>query len=103
MSTHLRYPLAITRRPDGTASYAEVEQGSDEEIRRGIALLCDLRPGDLPWDDDLGIPDPLGSTSPTEAGAVIDQAIRQVETRRDITVDVTDTPVGRVLRPRITA
>ncbi len=98
--THLSWPPRLVPAPGGV-TFAEVEQGTTDEILQGVGMVCELRPGDLPWDDDLGIPRGLGSTDPEQASAQIDRAVSQIETRRPITVEVIDTADGRTFRPRI--
>ncbi|MCK9250341.1 MAG: hypothetical protein M0P31_15380 [Solirubrobacteraceae bacterium] len=102
---HLSWPLQLVPAPGGGRMLAQVEQGSDEEILRGVALLCELRPGDLPWDVDLGIPNPIGAATAGEhRDAALDRittAVRRIESRVPVTVDVLDTPDGRTLRPRL--
>lgn len=86
--------LAWPLRLDG-GDLATVEQDSLEEIRGGLLLACELRPGDLPWDEDLGIPDPLGATDPAEVAAELEDALREIDPRESIHVTVLDTAGGR--------
>ncbi|WP_138974444.1 hypothetical protein [Patulibacter medicamentivorans] len=99
--THLRWPPALSTRPDGSVAFATVAQDSDEEIRRGLAMACELRPGQLDWDPDLGVPDPLGSTDPDLAADLIQAALTDLEPRAAIVVDVRDSDNGRSIHPRI--
>lgn len=90
--THLKWPLELATARDGSITFATVEQDSPEEMRRSAGLLCELRYGQLPWDDDLGIPDPLGSTDPESAAAAISAALDDLDPRTTHAVDVIDDP-----------
>lgn len=87
----LAWPLRQVALPDGTVTLATVEQDSDEDVRRGLALICELRVGDLPWAEDIGIPDPMGSTDPAATAELIGAALRAADTRA-ATVEVTVIP-----------
>jgi len=101
VTERLRWPLETTTR-NGATTHASVRQGSLEEVRRGHALLCELRPGQLPWARNLGIPDPLATVDPDASAAAIEAAIADVDPRIPAHIDVIDTPSGRRLRLRIT-
>lgn len=98
MSLHLAWPPAVVTSPDGTQRFAEVEQDSSTEIRMAAALLCDVRPGQLPWATELGIPDPLGTNDPEGAAALIAAALNDQDGRAPIQVQVVDDATeGRTL------
>lgn len=99
----IRFPPELVTRPDGLIELATVEQDSPEEIRCGLVLACELRPGDLPWAEPLGIPDPLGETDPALAAAGIASALRAIDPRpAQIVVDVLDTADDRELHLKVT-
>lgn len=94
----LAWPLQVET-VDGVTRLREVEQGSQEEIRGSLALLCLLRVDQLPWAEDLGIPDPLGTVDPEAAAMEIEAALREMDPRVPVTVTVVDDPArGRTLR-----
>lgn len=98
MSLHLAWPPEVITKPDGSKVFATVEQDSDTDIQMAAALLCELRPGQLPWAPELGIPDPLGTSDPESAAALIEAALNEQDGREPIRVEVLDDPdAGRHL------
>jgi hypothetical protein len=87
-ATQIAWPLEL----DANGSFAEVEQDSADEIRRAGGLLCDTRPGQLPWNRLMGTPSPLGTNDPEAAAEAIEAALTRWETRAEFTVDVLDEP-----------
>lgn len=102
MTTHLTYPLTTHPIGDGTFSFAVVEQDSDDDIRGGALLLCDVRPRQLAWAPAMGTPSLLGEADPVAAAQEITAALAQHEPRAPITAKVVDYPEsGRKLFLRL--
>ncbi|WP_210492286.1 hypothetical protein [Patulibacter sp. SYSU D01012] len=89
----LSWPLSLVPGPTGTVTLRTVEQDSDEEIKRGLALACEVRPGDLDWAPDFGTPDPLGGTDLDETAALLAAALRVIDPRPG-RIDVTLRDLG---------
>lgn len=99
---HLQWPPLLVRDENGNAVFATVEQDEPVEVTQSYALLCELRPGMLPWAEQLGIPDPLGGVADIVADD-IQQALTDQDGRLPVVVDILDDPVtGRRLRLRVT-
>lgn len=105
MTVHLTWPLGLTFDQAGRCSYAQVEQDSPAEIRQSAALLCELREGDLAWNETLGIPDPGASVDALRAAQEIEQTVRDVEKRARFSVEIAEDgdQAGRLLRLRMSA
>lgn len=85
----IAWPISTRPLPGGGVEIATCVQDSPEQIKRGLGMVCELRAGMLDWDEELGIPDPLGSTDPAEAGALIAAELRAIDPRpRTLNVDV---------------
>lgn len=97
MTAHLRWPPALTQADTAAWRYAEVEQDTLDEIRQSVALLCEIRPGQLPWAPDTGTPSLIGSHDPDEAAATLQAALSDQEPRAQINVTALPTE-GRTLR-----
>lgn len=99
---HLQWPPELVQDQNGNVVFATVPQDEAVEVQQSLALLCELRPGMLPWATQLGIPDPLGG-NPDEAAEDIQEALTDQDGRLPVEVDVLDDPVfGRRLRLRVT-
>lgn len=102
MTQQLTWPPALTFDRQGRCTFTEVEQDSAEEIQQGVALLCELRPGDLVWAEQLGIPDPAASIDVAQTAREIEQAINRTEPRArfEAALELSDR-AGRQLRLRM--
>lgn len=98
---HLAWPPRLVTLADGRVTFGANEQGSDAEIEEGLRMVCELRADQLPWDPDLGIPDPLGAEDPDGIALEIQAALTEIEQRVPIVVSVIDGPEGRRLVLRI--
>lgn len=91
---HLEWPLRLVDQSDGSVGFATVEQHSPQEFLRGLALACEVRADELPWDDEFGIPDPIGTTDPDGTAMEIEAALGEIDPRFPASVIVTEREAG---------
>lgn len=102
---HLKWPLEVETLPDGSRQLVEIEQDSADDLRGSGLLLCDLRRGQLPWAEDVGVTDPAATTDPVAAAALIERDLQRLEPRPTggCQVDVAETlENGRSIRLKVT-
>lgn len=100
MTAHLKWPPHLTQADTAAWRYSQVEQDTLDDIRQSVALLCEIRPGQLPWAPDTGTPSLIGTHNPDEAAATLQAALSDQEPRAVIHV----TPLameGRTLRLQV--
>lgn len=85
---HPAWPLRFITRPDGTVTYAEVEQDTDDERKASAAVIAATPRGAHLGDPNFGVTSPLFETAPLDVERLA-REIAQSDPRLQLTVNET--------------
>lgn len=94
---HPNWPLAFETRPDGTVTYASVEQDTDAERKASAAVIAATPRGSHLGDPTFGVTTTLFETVPLDTDRLA-REIQQSDPRLDLTVTETADMVNAARR-----